>query len=262
MPVGDAGGARRKAPASTPAPPVVVAAPAPQGEKRRAIAKRKRAMRIRSTLLAIVLGGLAAWYFAGVPRDDIAEFAALAESYLPSRAAKNPVAVVDAMPTIAAAAATAPPVETESVPEEAAIVATETAADSPAPAEAADEPAASETVAQPDAPAVTLVQSLVTVYERDGAARITYRQPVGATTALFWWTGDDTATGDADYIALEAPVIAFAAGEEAETVHIPLVNDSLPEPREAFFVFLGQRSAVSGRLEPIARIRVEVNDDD
>jgi hypothetical protein len=57
-------------------------------------------------------------------------------------------------------------------------------------------------------------------------------------------------------------VLAFASGEEAETVHIPLVNDSLPEAREVFFVFLGQRNATSGRLEPIAQIRVEVNDDD
>ena len=120
----------------------------------------------------------------------------------------------------------------------------------------------SEAAAEPHAPGATLVQSLVTVYERDGAARITYRQPASATTALFWWTRDGTAIADSDYIALEAPVLAFATGEEAETLHVPLVNDSLPEAGEAFFVFLGQRNATSGRLEPIAQIRVEVSDDD
>ena len=102
----------------------------------------------------------------------------------------------------------------------------------------------------------------MTVYERDGAARIAFRQPVGTVGALYWWTGDHTAVAESDYIALEPPRVAFASGEEAETIHIPLVNDSLPEPRETFWVFLGQRSMESGRLEPIARIRVDVNDDD
>ena len=71
-----------------------------------------------------------------------------------------------------------------------------------------------------------------------------------------------TAVADSDYIALEVPAVAFASGEEAETLHIPLVNDSLPEVRETFYVFLGQRDIETGRLEPIARVRVDVNDDD
>jgi hypothetical protein len=268
----DAGTTAHKAPAPKPAPPVVVAAPAPPNEKRRAIARRKRASRIRATMLAVVLAGLATWYFAGQPRDDLAEIAALAESYLPSQVAESPVVVVEQSAPVAAVSTSAPPAVAETVPEpetrevESAIdeaPAVPEAADEPAvTAETVDDPGVSETVAEPGAPAATLVQSFVTVYERDGAARITYRQPVGATTALFWWTGDDTAVADSDYIALEAPVLAFASGEEAETVHIPLVNDSLPEAREVFYVFLGQRNAASGRLEPIAQIRVEVNDDD
>jgi hypothetical protein len=117
--------------------------------------------------------------------------------------------------------------------------------------------------ASPDSqPGNTLVRSLVTVYERDGAARVAFRRPVGNTGAVFWWTGDDTAVADADYIALEQPVVAFESGEEAETLHVPLINDSLPEPKETFYVFLGQRNAGSGRLEPIARVRVDINDDD
>jgi hypothetical protein len=133
----------------------------------------------------------------------------------------------------------------------------------PVPDTANPEPAAAvEADTAADTPGSTLIQSFVTVYERDGAARIAFRQPVGTTGALFWWTGDHTAVADIDYIALDPPVIAFALGEEAETLHVPLVNDSLPEPRETFYVFLGQRNVESGRLEPIARIRVDVNDDD
>ena len=54
----------------------------------------------------------------------------------------------------------------------------------------------------------------------------------------------------------------FTSGEEAETLHIPLINDGLPEPSETFYVYLGLHNTQLGRLEPIARIRVEINDDD
>ena len=54
----------------------------------------------------------------------------------------------------------------------------------------------------------------------------------------------------------------FTSGEEAETLHIPLVNDSLPELSETFYVYLGRHDTQLGRLEPIARIRVEISDDD
>ena len=88
--------------------------------------------------------------------------------------------------------------------------------------------AAAQPEESPAAARDTLIQSFVTVYERDGAARIAFRQPVSTSGAFYWWTGDDTAVADADYIALEPPVLAFASGEEAETLHVPLVNDSLP----------------------------------
>jgi hypothetical protein len=54
----------------------------------------------------------------------------------------------------------------------------------------------------------------------------------------------------------------FTSGEEAETLHIPLINDSLRESSESFYVYLGQHDTQLGRLEPIARIRVEISDDD
>ncbi len=259
--------------------PAVASGPAPRDDKRRkmARARRNRASRIRSFFLAIILGGLVAWYFYGEPGDDIARFPALVDAYLDSAPAEQE-----------AAAPVVPVKEDSSVAVEAAVDATEAepAADAAAqPAtvaaieplsepesqpvpestgdtEAIEAGAAAEPEATTGTAGSTLIRSFVTVYERDGAARIAFRQPVGATGALFWWTGDDTALADTDYIPIEQPVIAFAAGEEAETLHIPLVNDSLPEPRETFYVFLGQRNVESGGFEPIARIRIDVNDDD
>jgi serine/threonine protein kinase len=108
----------------------------------------------------------------------------------------------------------------------------------------------------------TLIQSFVTLSERDGAARITTRRPQDADGRFVWWTSDDTAIADADYIPIVYPVVAFESGDEAETLHIPLVNDSLAEPRETFYVYLGQHDTQLGRLEPILRVRVEINDDD
>ncbi len=273
------------------AAPAVVTAPAPRDEKRRkmARARRNRASRIRSFFLAIILGSLVGWYFSGQPRDDIANLPALIDAYLDPAPAESdldtPPIVVEQATSVSAGPAVAvdepaPPVEAS------ARSAADTAVESPQPVaqplpeagldtaalgtEVAtesgqavpDAEAAVEAEAAADIPGDTLIQSFVTVYERDGAARIAFRQPVSTVGALYWWTGDHTAVAEADYIALEPPVIAFASGEEAETLHVPLVNDSLPEPRETFYVFLGQRNVESGRLEPIARIRVDVNDDD
>lgn len=278
-------------PASSSAPsaaatPAVATASAPRDQKRRKMARvrRNRASRIRSFFLAIVLAGLGAWYFYGQPRDDIANLPALIDAYLGPAAveggAAEPVVAVarDTSVSIESAVATdelSPPL----VPD--APAASETAGE-PAPqavAEPLPEPvpdaaapetglaaleaeAAVDASAAAESPGSTLIQSFVTVYERDGAARIAFRRPVGTTGALYWWTGDQSAIADSDYIALEQPAVAFASSEEAETLHIPLINDSLPEPRETFYVFLGQRNAESGRLEPIARVRVDVTDDD
>jgi len=57
-------------------------------------------------------------------------------------------------------------------------------------------------------------------------------------------------------------VEGFTSGEEAETIHIPLIDDGLPEPRETFYVYLGRHNAQLGRLEPILRVRVEISDDE
>ena len=111
-------------------------------------------------------------------------------------------------------------------------------------------------------PHPALFQSVAYVSERDGAARIASPYPENPAGQIFWWTADNTAIAENDYIPTEEPREGFASGEEAETLHIPLVDDSFPEPRETFYVYLGRHNAQLGRLETIARIRVEINDDD
>jgi serine/threonine protein kinase len=264
----------------------IVTAPAPRDEKRRrtARARRNRASRIRSFFLAIVLGGLVAWYFYGEPGDDIARIPALVDAYLDPAPAEDRgadpviaagqetsvstdpvVAATDPNSTIEPSTQAGPNVATEQAPPPNAELSVQPApgATAPEPVATAAENGTAET-ARPaaDTSGGTLVQSFVTVYERDGAARIAFRRPVNTTGTLYWWTGDHNAVADSDYIALEQPAVAFASGEEAETLHIPLVNDSLPETRETFYVFLGQRDIGTGRLEPIARVRVDINDDD
>jgi len=247
----------------------VVTGPVAHAGKRREIARtrRKRASRRRSLALLPVLAGLVAWYFYGQPQDDIANLAArisgpgeplpAVERAGPGAVAREPETVPQDVPAPVARAETSPPAAVEEPASDAAPVLAAPATDT------GNEPQPEPAIEQAsEAPGSTLIQSLVTVYERDGAARIAFRRPVGTTGTVVWWTADGTAIADSDYIPLEQPVIAFASGEEAETLHVPLVNDGLPEPKETFLVYLGQRNAASGELEPIARVRVDINDDD
>ena len=111
-------------------------------------------------------------------------------------------------------------------------------------------------------PQFTLIQSVVRVSEGYGSARIDNPLPANTEGQIFWWTADETAVAENDYIPAKAPRLAFASGEEAGTLHVPLIDDSIPEPQETFYVYLGRHNPQLGRLETIARISVEINDDD
>ncbi len=111
-------------------------------------------------------------------------------------------------------------------------------------------------------PRFTLMQSVVRVSEGNGSARIANPLPASTEGQIFWWTADETAVAENDYIPAKAPRLAFASGEEAEMLHVPLVDDSIPEPQETFYVYLGRHNPQLGRLETIARISVEISDDD
>ena len=76
---------------------------------------------------------------------------------------------------------------------------------------------------------------------------------------MVWWTADRTALADEDYAVLGARVESFAAGEASKVIHVPLVADSVAEPRESFVVNLRAGRAGAG---PAAQLEVVVLDDD
>ena len=275
--------------------------------------KGKRARRMPSLMLAMILVGLGAWYFYGQPRDNVVWLTDYVDSYLEDRSAGKddgglPIIASDISPaettimefadvpstitTPTQPEATRPEAENETRAEltdsnldgestasnevegnatEAAIV---EPADMPTTiAETAAPQSNQDTVtddlarlsdvdeSQTD-PQFTLMQSVVRVSERDGSARIANPLPANTAGQVFWWTADDTAIAENDYIPAEAPRLAFESGEETGTLHVPLVDDSTPEPQETFFVYLGLHNLQLGRLETIARISVEIIDDD
>ena len=275
--------------------------------------KGKRARRMPSLMLAMILVGLGAWYFYGQPRDNVVWLTDYVDSYLEDRSAGKddgglPIIASDISPaettimefadvpstitTPTQPEATRPEAENETRAElidsnldgestasnEVEANATEAAIVEPADmpttiAETAAPQSNQDTVtddlarlsdvdeSQTD-PQFTLMQSVVRVSERDGSARIANPLPANTAGQVFWWTADDTAIAENDYIPAEAPRLAFESGEETGTLHVPLVDDSTPEPQETFFVYLGLHNLQLGRLETIARISVEIIDDD
>jgi len=243
-------------------------------------AKRKRAKRMPSPILLMALVGLGTWFFYGQPHEDVAnlidyvdsnlgvEFAEGNDGGLPiSVSAPVPADSRDAGPTILL-----PDPPTQTVADDNAdtettvdnMVTGHAAGNEPTPSIPADEQLADPRAdtRQSSATEFTLIQSFVTISEGDGAARITARRPAITADRFVWWTSDHTAIANEDYIPIEHPVVGFASGEEAESLHIPLINDSLPEPQETFYVYLGRHNAQLGQLEPIMRIRVDINDDE
>lgn len=227
-------------------------------------AKRRRAKRMPSPILIVALVGLGIWFVYGQPSNDLVTVSDYVDSYLDGRSTEAgggrlPIKVSDPTPAQTAAEVTtgAETTGAETTGAE-TIVATDEAATLPA-----DEPLAdSGTDASRSESEFTLIQSFVTISESDGAARINTRRPRDTASRVFWWTGDHTAIANSDYIPIELPVEGFTSGEEFESLHISLINDSLPETRESFFVYLGRHNAELGRLEPILRVQVDISDDD
>jgi hypothetical protein len=107
-----------------------------------------------------------------------------------------------------------------------------------------------------------VVDPVVTVSERDAAARIALRYNANSTTQLTWWTSEDTAISDQDFIAVKQQLATDASLADGNILHIPLINDSVPEPRESFYVNLGRLNTERGAIELVATVRVDIIDDD
>jgi len=127
---------------------------------------------------------------------------------------------------------------------------------------AAPEAVARATPAAATEPEVLVDESVVSVSEGDGAARIAPPRATEPDAPLIWWTSEHTATADTDYISIERKTMAVASFDDSSTLYVPLVNDSVFEPRESFFVSFGRLDTEQGQIDRIATVRVDIIDDD
>lgn len=111
-------------------------------------------------------------------------------------------------------------------------------------------------------PPMLVVDPFVSVSERDAAARIPLHRNTNSTMQLTWWTSEGTANTDQDYIAVKQRIITDASLEDGNILLVSLINDSLPEQTESFFVNFGFRNTEQGMFERIATVRVDIIDDD
>jgi len=100
------------------------------------------------------------------------------------------------------------------------------------------------------------------VSERDGAARIVTQRNGNPDAPLIWWTREHTAIADDDFVPVEKRPMTRLPDDGSEILLVPIVNDSLPEQPESFFVTIGLRDAQQGQIERIATVRVDIIDDD
>lgn len=123
---------------------------------------------------------------------------------------------------------------------------------------------ATETSSMPIQPQARMLvtEPVVTVSEGDGVARIVLQRDKSSTTPLIWWTIGNTAHVDADFIPANRQLVADASTEDGNVLHIPLINDSLAEPQESFYVYIGTGDSQLGNIEQIANVRVDIIDDD
>lgn len=107
-----------------------------------------------------------------------------------------------------------------------------------------------------------VVDPFVSVSERDAAARIEIEYDASSTTQLAWWTSEYTANADQDFVDVKQRILTAALLEDGNIIHVPLINDGVPEPRESFYVNLGRLNTDRQRIELVATVRVDIIDDD
>lgn len=270
-------------------PDVAIAAVAPvvpstaRAQKTRSTTSNARVR--RTVLLGALLATLGAWFYYGQPREQIEAlidrsgetFVALPT--VPDMAAPESVAGVELAPEISARAdddtTPAVPAEDENFARDELIAESPTSAPDESAAEeetsAIDEPAEIATGAPlaeagvdqlESGPEVAFARPVISVSERDGAARIVAPNTGYSELPLVWWTSEHLARADEDFIAVPQQRLPAAANDGDSTLLVPLINDSVPEPPESFFVSLGFLDAGQGRIERIATIRVDIVDDD
>lgn len=225
--------------------------------------------RVLLPILLLALLGLSTWYYFGQPEREFARWMDIVLPWIDARTATTtlprmtPIAAEPA-PSVATppkiATATPTPIAEIEIPAATGFVGTlAPAAETAAPAIADARDAAD---AAPSGPAYGFSVSEVRVSEGDGVASITVRRSGATDSPVYWWTSDSSAVAGKDYIATERPARVFTDGGDTATLLIPLIDDSLPEVDESFFVHLGSRSAQEEYVELVSSARVIITDDD
>lgn len=251
---------------------------------------------LRSVLLGVLLAVLGGWYYYGQPGQQVADLVAYAEQSMAPAAPTQAVEELVVEPISAAASVdeSAPSPEDASAetsgsepaqpeaaeagqgditlpevgpPEDQSDIAIAVAESTDA--QASEEPATTDEPeygppeqpaeeATPEQPKLVLADEVVSVSERSGVAKVWLRRNGEAKLPLVWWTSDSTARAENDYVAMPEQVVNAGPGE---MLHIPLVDDNVPEQRESFYVDIGIRDR-QGQIERIATVRVDIDDDD
>lgn len=208
---------------------------------------RKRTRPLRAVFLGVLLAGLSAWNFYGQPDENIVDLISyVSERADVGRTERNAGTVELPTPDLAQPVAT----ERDAMIEEIVVtMAQPTVQLTPAATTSTE-------------PGLDFIESIVTVSERDGAARIAPLFTDNSTMPLIWWTSEHTANADTDFIAVEQQTMTDASTGDGTTLYIPLVNDDLPEAPESFFVNVGLRNTQLGQVERIGIVRVDIVDDD
>jgi hypothetical protein len=109
---------------------------------------------------------------------------------------------------------------------------------------------------------ITFASAQYSVGEGAGAVTLELRRlgPADRAVSVTWTLQDSSARQDSDYVGVSG-AIAFAAGETAASLAIPIVDDLAMEGAEVFFVGLSRpgNGAVTG---PEGAARVRILDDD
>jgi len=226
---------------------------------------------LRAVFLGLLLAGLSAWSYFGQPEEHIVNLI----SYLDERmdfglvepsdglieileTEPDRITVTDRVVPVDQPAGAAPEAIVQATP--AAVTEGDYTTD---PGDEETISAAGELTADTDANQMsTEPEVVVSVSEGDGAARITPPRTEKSDIPLIWWTSEHTATADKDYISIAQKTMADASFDESSALYIPLVDDSLFEPRESFFVNIGRLNTQQGQIDRIATIRVDIIDDD
>jgi serine/threonine protein kinase len=220
----------------------------------------KRRHWLRAVFLGILLAVLGAWSYFGRPEEQIVNLL----SYLVPASEPDQIVLSDRVAVVDQVADAAPDAIVQAIeqipqvqtaePESAAMI--EVGLSAP------DQPSYLPTPAATTDREVPVTEFVVSVSEGNGAARITMPHTEKSDTPMIWWTSENSATADKDYISISQQTVTDMSFDESRTLNIPLIDDGISEPLESFFVNFGRLNAQQGQIERIATVRVDIIDDD